>query len=368
MTTYAAANPYELWSTRKSIGIMRDVQAENWYFAQFFTNQLLSEEEWVDFEKLPIMKRKLAPFVMPKARGRGVWEDSQRSYRFKPAYSKVEENIDPLMPLTFTPGLGQSAFDMNSITPMQRIELIRAQMMVAMISAVQRRWEWMRARAIIDGGYTVSGVDYPAQVLSFGRAAGHTVVLGSGSRFGESGVSIVDFFQGVVDTMNNAEFGGIPTRATMGSAVAAVMRKDAEVLAQMDINIVGGTIRVERGLVSGGANGGKVYKFGEMRIGGASGAVIELWVNDEEYVDDSGTKQRYLGAKEVVFTASPDSIMGYQAFGRIVDRDAEYRAVPIFPKNFFTGDDEKTEHLSLKSAPLMVPINPNATFKATVLA
>ncbi len=365
---YAAANPYELWSTRKSLGLMRDVKVENWYFNQFFPNQLLSTEEWVDFEKLPIMKRKLAPFVLPLARGRGVWEDSQRSYRFKPAYSIVEETIDPLMPLTFQPGLGQSAFDMNRLTPMQRLDLIRASMLSAMITSMQRRHEWMRARAIIDAGYTISGPDYPTTTINFGRAAGHTVTLGSGARFGESGVSIVDFFQSVVDTMNNAEFGGVPARATMGSAVAAVMRKDAEVLKHLDLFLAGGTITVQRGLVSGAANGGKVYKFGEMRIGGASGAVIELWVNDEVYLDDAGATQRYLGANQVVFTADASSIMGYQAFGRIVDRDAEYQAVPMFPKSFFTGDDVKSEHMSIKSSPLMVPINPNATFKATVLA
>lgn len=366
--TYAVTNPYELWSTRKSLGLMRDMKQETWYFGQFFQNTLLSTDEWIDFEKLPIMKRRLAPFVLPLGRGHGVWEDSQRSYRFKPAYSIVEDTIDPLMPLSFQPGLGQSAFDQSNISPMQRLELIRAAMLSAMDTSIERRWEWMCARAIIDGGYTVSGPSYPATTVAFGRDAGQTVVLGSGSRWGDAGISLVSNIQSWMDTMNNAEFGGLPTRITVGGAVATVMRNDAEFLKHMDLFLAGGTIRVDRGLVTGGANGGKVYKFGEMRVGGASGATIELWVNDETYLDDTGTVQRYLGSNQVVLTAPAEQIMGYKAYGRIIDRDAEYQAVPKFPKFYFTGDRVKTENLAITSAPLMVPINPNATFKATVLA
>lgn len=361
--------PYPLWTSRRSLGLMRAQRPETWYFDQFFLPEhtILSNEEWVDFEKLPVLKQRLAPFVLPLGRGRGVWSDSQRSYRFKPAYSIVEETIDPLMVLSFNPGLGESVFDIMK-DPMKKLELIRAVKLAEASKATRRRWHWMRAQAIINGGYIVSGPEYPATPISFGRNADHTIVLGSGQRFGDSGVSIVDFFQMVVDRMNNAEFGGVPVRATMSGAVATVLRKDAEFLSHMDVNILGGTITVERGLVAGTEDGGKVYKFGEMRIGGASGAKIELWVNDETYDADDGTQVRYVGAKDIVFTASPRRIMGYSAFGRIVDRDAEYRAVPEFPKFFFTGDDVKTENLTIKSAPLMVPINPNATLKATVLA
>lgn len=366
------ANPYELWSTRTSLGIMRDQKMEGWYFGQFFQNTLLSTEEWVDFEKLPILKRRLAPFVLPLGRGYSVWDDSQRSYRFKPAYSIVEDHIDPLAPLSFTPGMNISVFEQANKDPMLKLALLRTMKLQAADMSVERRWEWMCARAIIDGGYTVSGPGYPTTPVAFGRDASQTVVLASGARWGDSGVSIVSMIQSWLDTMNNAEFGGLPSRITMGSAVAAVVRQDAEFLKHMDVNITGGTIRVDRGLVTGGPNGGKIYKFGEMQLGGASGATIELWVNDETYDADNGdgtvTKTRYLGANQVVLTADPSVIMGYKAFGRIVDRDAEYQALPKFPKFFFTGDDVKTENFSIKSAPLMVPINPNATFKATVLA
>lgn len=367
MTNYAAQNPYELWTSRKSLGLMRDVKREDFWFDQFFSQQLLSQDEYIDFEKLPIMKRKLAPFVLPLGRGRGVWEDSQRSYRFKPAYSIVEETIDPLMPLSFQPGLGESVFEIMN-DPMRKLDLIRAAMLAQMTKAHERRWEWMRAQAIINGQYIVSGPDYPATTVAFGRDSANTITLTGGNRWGDSGVSIVSFINTVVDQMNNQEFSGIPTKITMGGGVASVIRNDAEVLSHMDRFVDGGTIRVDRGVVAGAPYGGKVYKFGELQIGGASGQRIELWVNNEVYIDDSGTSQRYVANNQAIFTADPSMIMGYQCFGRIVDRDAQYQAIPLFPKSFFVGEDVKSEHMSIKSAPLMVPINPNATLKATVIA
>lgn len=361
-------SPYALWQTHTMLGVMRDVRAESWYFGQFFTRQMRSDDEYIDFEKLPIRSRKLAPFVKPLGRGTSVYSDSQKTYRFKPAYSIVEETIDPLRPLTFSPGIDRSMLDPMKISPMQRREILKAEMTAEAIKSIERRWEWMKARAIIDGAVTMTYQDGSSYVADFQRAAGHTEALTMGNYWGDSGVSIVDHIQTILDTMNNAEFGAAPTRITMGGALAKIVRKDAEILKHLDVNIMGASMTVERGLVTGGANGGKIYKFGELRVAGASGATIELWVNDETYENAAGASVRYLGQYEAVFTGPADSIMGYECFGRIVDQDANYQALPIFPKNFMTGDDVKTEHLSFKSSPIMVPIGANATYKLTARA
>lgn len=363
-----ATSPYDLWSTRRSLGVMRDVRSETRYFGQWFTNRMLSDSEWIDFEKLPIKSRRLAPFVKPKARGRGLPGDRVQGFRFKPANIVLEDAIDPERPLTYEPGIDGSAFDATQLTPMQRLAAIKASMLADYDDAVERRWEWMRARALIDGAVTVKYEDGQQVVVDFQRAAGHTETLGSGSRYGDTGVSILDHWQAVMDTMNDAEFGGMVTRITMGGSVVPVVRNDEEILAHLDTNIRGGSVTVDRGIIGGGANGGKVYKFGELMVGGGSGQKVELWVNNETYEDDTGTQQRYLGAKEVLFTSTPDAVKGYECFGRIVDRDAEYKALPKFPKNFEVREGRVvTEHMSVESAPLFVPINPNATYKATVL-
>jgi hypothetical protein len=359
------ANPYELWDTHRFLGVFRDVQPVNQYWTPFFQNEIRSTDEYIDFEKLPIQNRKLAAFAMPLARGKSVYEDRGGLTRFKPAYVKVEDEVDPLMPLTRRVGIDGTMSQPISITPMQRLGLIKTAMAVAAVNAIERRWDWMAAKAVIDGKITLSGENYPTTLVDFGRDASHTITLGGGSRFGETDVSIVDFFQSVLDTMSNAEFGAVPTRATMGGAVWAVVRKDAEFLKHMDVNLRNPGITIERALVSGD----KIFKVGEMTVGGGSGQTIELWVNNETFVDpDTGATTRFLGTNQVVFTGSADSVQGYRAFGRIIDRKADYEAIPIFPSNWVKPGDPEVEYLTHKSAPLFVPVNPNATLLANVLA
>ncbi len=363
------STPYPLWEISTLLGVFRDVKPENWYFGQFFTNQMRSTDEWIDFEKLPIRSRKLAPFVKPMGRGHGVFTDKVQGYRFKPANIVVEDAVDPLRPLTFQPGIDASMLHPTRISPMERLTLIKAEMVREFQLAVERRWEWMRSRAIIDGSVICAYKDGQSVTVDFQRAAGHTEVRGAGFRWGEAGISILDHITQIVDTCNDAEFGGMISRITMGGAVATVLRKNAEILAQMDINIKGGVHTVDRGILPGGSSGGqKIYKFGELAIGGGSGQKIELWVNNETYTDDAGVQTRYLGSNQIIATADPAAINGYECFGMIVDRDAEYQALPMFPKNFTSGERVKVENMSIESAPLFVPINPNATYKATVLA
>lgn len=363
-------NPYELWSTRKSLGVFRATKPETFYFGQFFTSQMRSTDEWIDFEKLPVRARHLAPFVKPMGRGKGFAKDSVQGYRFKPANLVVEDAVDPFRPLTMQPGIDSPILDGNggNIDPMTRLNLIKAQMLADMRSAVERRWEWMKARAIIDGKVTCTYLDGTSVLVDFQRDSGHTEVLTSGNYWGDAGVSILDKFSSVADTMANADFGGVPTRATMGGSVATVirnaMKEGGELHEHIDLTLAGGLHRVDRGLTPTG----KVYKFGEFFFGGGSGQMIELWVNNETYTADDGTTTRYLGANEVIFTSTPDAVNGYECFGRIVDKDAAYQALPVFVKNFETGERTKVENLSAESAPLFVPINPDATYKLTPVA
>lgn len=374
MTNYSTQNPYELWSTRKLLGVFRDTRPEDWYFDQFFTNVLLSTDEWIDFEKLPVRNRQLAQFVKPMGQGHGVFSDKVTGYRFKPANIVVQDEVDPLRNLTIQPGIDPSMLhaDMAQLNPKQRLMLIKAEMMNEMLLSVRRRWEWMRCRAIVDGKVQVDYLDGTSVLVDFQRASGHTVTLSSGNKWGDSGVSIFDSIQTVIDTMVNAQFGALPRKITMGGALAKIVRKDQEILQHMDINIRNPVITVDRGPVAGpGVRGnGKVYKFGELLLGGASGVSIELWQNDETYdVKDPTTgaitQTRYIGATDAVFTGDAESIKGYSCFGMIVDKDAQYQAIPVFPKNYESVTSNgriKVEGVSAESAPLFVPINPNATY------
>jgi hypothetical protein len=188
-------------------------------------------------------------------------------------------------------------------------------------------------RALIDGKVTCTYEDGDTVLVDFQRDAGHTEVLTGGNRFGQAGVSIMDKFQAIVDTMNDAEFGGLPVQVEMGGGVWAVIRKDAEILANLDKYRPVGGVEIERGVATSGDRS-KRYKVGEDQIGGGSGQVIELFVNNEPTRPTTARRFATLATNEMVFLATPETIMGYECFGMIVDRDAQYQALPIFPKNF----------------------------------
>lgn len=353
------ANPYELWDTRTSLGMMRATKPETWQFGKYFTRQITTTDEWIDFEKLPVPSRKLAAFVKPLGRGTGIYTDSSVTKRFKPANIVVEEQIDPFRLLSTAPGI-DSMLNAMTISPAQRRNLLRAEMTAQAMTAIERRWEWMRAKSIIDGAVTVRYESGEAVVVDFGRAAGQTVTLTSGFRFGDSGISVMDRIQATIDTMTDAEFGGIPVDIIMGGSVWAVIKNDLALQKAMEFESQRSDVKLERGLIG---STGKVFQVGTISVGGPSGQTLNLWVNNETYVDNAGATQRYLGAKDMVFCAAPEAIMGIQCFGRIIDMDADFAALPIFPKNFMQGERVKTEHMSFESAPLMVPVNPDATFK-----
>lgn len=355
--------PYEVWNTRRSLGVMRDVEPAFTYWTNLgFSRSLTSTDEYVDFEKLPAVGRKLAPFVRPLGSGKPIYDDRSTGFRFKPAYIKLKDAIDPTMPLVKRAGIDRSMIEPSQLSVMQRRDLIRTAMTVSHVQAIERRWEWMAARAIIDARVTIEGEEYPAIELDFRRDPGLTVVKLT-DFWGETGVSIFYDIQTWADRMFNAPFGGFPTRLTVGSKVWAVMRMDKEFMEHMDTNIRNPRATVERGLISAE----KVVKVGELAVGGASGAVIEVFLYRDTYVDEAGIETPFMDATDIVMTASDERIMGYQCFGAIIDPYAEYQALPIYPRNWMEIGDPAVEYILHQSAPLFVPINANATFKATVV-
>jgi hypothetical protein len=345
---------YELWNTHTLLAVMQDTdQPQNYWLDLLFPNVITSEDEYIDLEKIPTNGRKLAPFVAPLAQGRPIYEEGSRMARFKPAYVKALDPITPTRVITKRPGTLLSA---GTTSPGARYNAIKADILAYHRLAVERLWEYMAAKAIIESAVRIEGDDSPARLIDFGRASGHSIVLGVGARWGDSGVSILDNIQTWIDTMTDAEFGGAPNRITIGSDVWKVMRKNAEILDLMDLNKRGSNVALERGLVAGNT---------EARYVGTLGIGLDVYVYNDWYTI-AGTVTRFMSSKDVVLTGP--QVQGYRCFGMIQDLHAAFNALPIFPRNFVPTNDPAIEHILTQSAPLMVPVNPNATFRATVLA
>lgn len=358
------SNPYNPWDRRKSLGVIRDMEANPSYWRRrLFPNIMTSTDEWIEFDKLPRQARKLAPFVMPLSPGQPIYEARQSVTRFKPAYIKLKDVIDALMPLVKHAGVDRPFMSESELTPMQRRDLIRASMALQHVAAIDRRIEWMCAMAILHAKYVVEAEDYPAQLIDFRRDPSHRVIKTSGNFWGDAGVSLFDDVQRYADHMFNAEHGAFPVALTMGSKVWSVVRKDKEMLEHMDTQKRGNAAVVERGLISGE----KVVKVGELEVGGSSGARIEMFVYRDTFIDKDGVTQPLMKQTDISLTGSAESVMGVQAYGAIADPNAGYQSLPIFPRNWVDNGDPAAEYMLHQSAPLMVPVNPNATFTATVV-
>lgn len=344
---------YELWDTHTLLGVFRELDiVPSYWLDLLFPHQMSSTDEYIDLEKIPRSGRKLAPLVAPMAQGRAIYEEGARVERFKPGYVKASDPVSPLRALTRRPG---TLLGPNAQSPAARYDAVKADILQFHRVAVERLWEWMAAKAVIDGKVVIEGKDMPQRLVDFGRAAGHTVVLGAGARWGDPGVSILDDIQGWADTMHSAEFGGAPNRITVGTDAWGVMRRDSEILAEMDLTRRGNAdLTIKTGLMT----------TGEVRYGGTLGGGIEVWVY-KDYYTVNGSVTPFMSPKDVVLTGP--NVQGYRCFGTIVDVHAQFEALPIFPRNYIPEGDVAIEQILTQSAPLMVPVNPNATLKATVL-
>ncbi len=80
---------------------------------------------------------------------------------------------------------------------------------------LQRLFNWMAAMSVIYGRVTITGEDYPTQVVDFGRVAGLTRILAGTARWGEADAAPL---KDIADlrTLAFKESGSVINRVTMG--------------------------------------------------------------------------------------------------------------------------------------------------------
>jgi hypothetical protein len=299
----------------------------------------------------------IAPFVRPTDTGKPTWtRQGSEAKMFKPAYIKPKDMVNPSEQFDRQPG---DLFTDVPRTPQQNFDAEVAAIMAHHRDIIDRRWEWLAAQASIYGEVTVEYEDGTSVVVDFGRAAGHDVVKTSGNFWGDSGISILDDIQAWADTMTVADFGGIPNRLTVGGDVWKVMRKDDELLAEMDLTRRGNLeTNIKTGLVLAESRDSNV------RFVGTVGAGIDIYVYSDFYQNASGTQVPFMSPKDIVLT-TPD-VGGIPAFGAIADEDASLQPLPVFPK-MWPEKDPSGMWIMTQSAPLFIPVYPNRTFRARVV-
>lgn len=357
----------ELWESRELYALLRDDRLDpipSYFLDEFFTESFYSDDDKIRFGKLPNATRALAPFVLPTEQG-------------KPIFKRKGESISEITPPYMKPKDAVRAEDARNVLPSevfreggQRPSLAeRFDRRVVEIGEYHRRTilmreAWMAARAFIDAKVQIDyerdqGAALPSVLLDFGRAAGHTVTLSS-DYWSDPATAILDNLESWMNTMYLADQGGSAARLIVGASVAPLFRKNNQVKDLLDTRYRGGEeVSISRGMMR---------TVQPLTFIGRLDSNLEVWTYRDQVENANGTMIDILDPRDILLVAP--GATGVRAHGAIMDDDALAAGlsnVDIFPKMWRDKDPGAT-YIMHQSAKLPVPLYPNRTFKARVLA
>lgn len=346
-----------IYDSRTLLGLFADDEyakpPENFWLSGYYTSQINFETETIDFSKITDV-RKLAPLVVPTAQGVPIYSAAERLVSVKPAYLKPKDPVTATRMIRRAAGLGELA-QPTPMTPNERYNAIVGDIIRQHRYAIERRWEWLAAHATIDAAVTLEDENYPRTIVNFGRNSNQTITLTSSNRWGDAGVSILDLVGDWKTLMRRAKYGGVATRLILGGDAWDAMRHDQEIRDFLNTQFKSG---VNIALNLGPRRGDYVESVGTIEN-------LEVIVYSDFYQLPDGSIVEYMSPKDAVLT-SP-ALQGVRCFGAIQDIAAQMQALPVFMK-MWNQEDPSATFIMTQSAPLMVPVNPNCSLKATVVA
>jgi hypothetical protein len=343
---------FELYSTATLIEVLR-VQKPNtaYWLDSFFGRTINFTSEEILFDKV-VQQRRLAPFVSPVVQGRVMKKLGYTTQSFTPAYTKPKHVVDPNRQFSRLAGEAIG----GSSNPAARWNAAVAENLREERDAITRLWNWMAAMAVMHGEVTVAGEDYPTQVVSFGRDAALTQILTLTARWGEADADPL----GDIRDLRRTAFakGGSPiTRLTFGLDAYDLFQANEDVqklLTGKDI------ARQSDSYLSALGSEDQPFEF-MGRLQGANGqGGVDIYTYNEQYEDESGATVSMMDSYDVIGTGN--GLNGTRCFGAIRDKRAGLAAMPLFPK-MWDQEDPSVTYTMTQSAPLMVPGNPNNSFR-----
>lgn len=338
----------EITETHELIRVIERMPPMSSYWLDLcFPDVHLSNTEFIDFDIVD-KARRLAPFVAPTVQGQPMVSRGHSTRKFKPAYIKPKDSVDPAR--LFKRRAGEF-FSGAQSTPQAREDAIIADILADHREGIYRRWEWMAARAVIDGSITIEGENYPRVVLSFGRDAANTKVLSGAALWTAStGTPLDDIEAWGIEMLERA---GYPiARITFGPMAWRAFANNPQVQSMLE---------TRRGSLNAVETGPQQGPF--QHRGSLTSANIELYVYNDTYEDNQGNSVPMMSTNDIVLTAA--TVDGVRAFGAIMDKKANWEARPLFPK-MWEQEDPSGLFLMTQSAPLMIPARPDASMKVTV--
>ncbi len=355
----------DLYDTATLVGVLNRQQPENFFFLQFFPDEITFTTEKIMFDELGEDWRILAPFVAPHVEGRVMARQGYDTKSFKPAYVKPKHDVD--INQQFTRRAGESPFT-GDLTPQQRYDATIAENFRIERAAIDRRINWMCAMAMIEGSVIVEGEDYPKVTVGFDRDATLTEILLGNTQWGEAN----DDPLGDLNTMMKRArrlSGGRITDVIMGEGAYERFYANDEVKALLNTQYrIGGT-SADHAILGGDDVDGNAELKAVLR-GGQSAATVRIWTYAGYYhvrdIDTGDiTEGYYIDENAVVGVGN--RMGGVQTFGAIKDPNAKLQPLRYFPRIVDKKNDDPAKEFTLtQSAPLPIPREPNNTFKLQV--
>ena len=255
----------------------------------------------------------MSPLVQGKAeRLRGYYANSLR-----PAYVKPKHIIEPDRTLRRLPGenlLGQ-------FTAAERRDRIVLDTLQIQDDQITRREEWMASQALLTGTVTVTGEDYPAQLIDFGRPSSNTVVLTGGAAWGQAGVDALSMLQIWSSLVQNVS-GFAPIKVVMDPLAYDKFRRSSGVAQVMNsFRQTSGNIDLA-GTTAGGV-GNEAVNVGQIGL-------FDIWVYQQFYTDPDGNVLKFMPDNSVIM-GSPVGCQGTRLYGAIQDVRS-LAPLPRFPR------------------------------------
>lgn len=346
---------FDLYSTATLLPVVRIAPIESAYWLDNFYGRILTfDTEQVMFDRIETYRR-MAPFVSPVVQGRVIRSRGFETRAFRPAYVKPKHVVDPnrqfARTIGETPGLG-------SMSPAQRWNQAVAENLREERDMIHRRENWMAAQAIIYGSVTVSGEDYPTQVIDFRRDAGLTYVPVGTARWGEADADpLGDIAR--LRTLSFKKSGSVISRVTMGLDAFDAFFADPKVQALLKTEL-GAIPRTSDSVLSAMGSTDTPYEFRGILQGANGQGRLEVYTYNEQYEDEDYNTVDMMSSWDVIGTGP--GIQGVRCYGAIKDKRAGLQALPLFPK-MWDQEDPSLTYTMTQSAPLMVPSNIDNSFR-----
>lgn len=332
-----------VYDTNTLLGVVEGLEPfEPFLLNMFFPHLVTFGTSTISFDDVAEDMR-LAPFVSPLVAGKVMKTKGGNLKTFKPAYLKPKDVVDPERVLMRRPGEAIG----GQMSPQARRNAIIADILSSHRKKILRRIEFMAAQVLLKGKVIVEGEDYPTVEVDYGRDAANTVALVGNARWGEATATPLD------DIENWAAQAEAPiTTLVMDRHAYRNFAKNVDVK-----NVLDGR-RNSRSTLEVGPDTGRLYSYK-----GTLSGDLEVWVYSGYYRDDTGKKIPFLPENTVI--AGSAALDGVRAFGAIMDAEAGYQALEMFPKNWISHDPA-VEFVMTQSAPLPIPRRVDAVVAATV--